>query len=83
MTIKINYLELTEEKLTEIKADPKDVIINFYGREHAYQEDLTLIEQITEKFKKARIFFMNMADTLKEELVFVINRFKNVEVLIH
>lgn len=83
MTIKINYVGFTEEKLSKIEADPKDVIINFYGREHVFQEDLTLIDLLVKKFEKTRIFFMNMADTLKEELVFVINRFNNIEVLIH
>ncbi len=81
-TVKIDYLEFKLEQLEEIDDDKYDVFVNFYKVKHIFKKDLFLLEKIVEKFNDSKILFLNMCKDLKKELVFFINRFENIKVLL-
>jgi len=80
MLLKIDYVKFSEDDLGLVEKNPTEVFVNFYGFEHANQEDLRKITRIVDEFSVADVIFMNMTGNLQDELKFILKRYGNIGV---
>lgn len=82
MDVNINFIGFDSESLEAIDFEPKNIFINFYGKEAIFQQELLLLAEIIQKFNDSKIYFSNLNERTQQELRFVVEGYENVEVLL-
>lgn len=82
MDVNINFIGFDSESLEAIDFEPKNIFINFHGKEAIFQQELLLLAEIIQKFNDSKIYFSNLNEQPQQELRFVVEGYENVEVLL-
>jgi hypothetical protein len=82
MDANIDFIDFSSEKLNAINFNPRNIFVNFFGKQNISSLDVPILAELIQKFNLSKIHFLNMSETVMNELRFIIEGYDNVGVLL-